>query len=76
MLNLIIYSTAHIFGDLLYSLSVRNLFIKDVPLNEIGKDLFLGVGKSIREIQLRNTKLNSIPSDSLTVIIHSFYQSD
>lgn len=39
---------AYIFGDLLYSLMVKNLRIENLPLYNLEKDVFLGVGKYLK----------------------------
>lgn len=64
---------AYIFGDLLYSLMVKNLRIENLPLYSLDGDVFLGVGKSLKELHFLNTKLTAVPRDSFAVCKRSFF---
>ena len=57
------------YGDLLYSLSVKTFNFKKVPLNDLHKDIFLGIGKSLKEINFIDTALSKLPNASFTVSV-------
>ncbi len=67
------YFAAYIFGDLLHSLAVKKLLIEDVPLHDISEDIFLGVGKWLRELHFRRTMLTFVPTKSFLVSDSYFF---
>lgn len=63
----ILWFSANIYGDLFYSLGVKTLTIKNVPLSELHRDIFLGIGKSLKEVNFLETSLDKIPSAPFAV---------
>lgn len=57
-----------LYGDMLRTLNVTRLIVKDTPVRSIENDTFIGVGPSIEDLQLINTRLQSLPLASLQLL--------
>ncbi|CAB0019135.1 unnamed protein product [Nesidiocoris tenuis] len=56
---------ARLYGGLLYALDVKKLIVEDTPLKSIEPQTFLGVNRTLEELQLVRTHLSSFPKEAL-----------
>lgn len=51
-----------LYGDLFYSLNAKRLKLEDMPLADLDSDLFLGLGKSLKELYVHSDNRSNVTS--------------
>ncbi|BES97939.1 LRR_TYP [Nesidiocoris tenuis] len=59
---------SRLYGGLLYALDVKKLIVEDTPLKSIEPQTFLGVNRTLEELQLVRTHLSSFPKEALEIL--------
>lgn len=60
---------ARLYGGLLYAVDIKVLTIENTPLKKVEAQTFLGVNKTLEELNIINTELENFPREAFEVNI-------
>ncbi|KAI5735419.1 hypothetical protein M8J77_018014 [Diaphorina citri] len=59
---------SRLYGDLFYSLDIKSLTLKNIPLMSIDDEIFLGINETLHELVVSNSLLESIPVGAFKIL--------